>query len=39
VSQPDHGGKRSPLADWWYRFRSRWRRRRGVTPAGIGDRS
>jgi glycerol-3-phosphate dehydrogenase (NAD(P)+) len=39
VSQPDHESHGSAVADWWYRVRSRWRRRRGVAPVGIGERS
>jgi glycerol-3-phosphate dehydrogenase (NAD(P)+) len=33
VSQPEHQARRSAVADWWYRLRSRLRRRRGVAPS------
>src|SRR4051794_8349111 len=37
VSQPVHAARSSGVADWWYRFRSRWRRRRGVAPVGATE--
>jgi glycerol-3-phosphate dehydrogenase (NAD(P)+) len=33
VTQPDAEVRRSAVADWWYRVRSRMRRRRGVATS------